>query len=472
MLNTLKCFDLLVTVLCFLLAMVVVAQNFTSISFEQFLSLRVKISNFLFMVVLLGAWYQTYSAFGLYRSRRFSSLQSEVVDILKASSVGTGLLLLLSVIISISMVDNLFLIAYWSSVSILMIFGRLVLRLVLYRVRLRGRNLRNVVIIGANERALRLARRIKAKPELGYWIMGFIDVPSVTGTGGFKETEYPLLASLNDFRLFLNENPVDEVFICLPMKSYYDEEAQIIALCEKQGVIVRLLSDLFSLKLGRARVDSVDGLAMITITTGAQEGRPIVTKRLLDLVGSVLLLAFLFPVLLATALLIKATSPGPIFFAQERVGLNKRPFRMYKLRTMVWGAERLQKELEHLNEVKGAAFKIRNDPRITPIGKFLRKTSIDELPQLFNVLKGDMSLVGPRPLPVRDYKNFHEDWHRRRFSVRPGITCLWQIGGRSDLDFNKWMELDILYIDHWSLWLDVKILLRTIPVVLQNKGAV
>jgi lipopolysaccharide/colanic/teichoic acid biosynthesis glycosyltransferase len=138
---------------------------------------------------------------------------------------------------------------------------------------------------------------------------------------------------------------------------------------------------------------------------------------------------------------------------------------------MVPGADRMQQELEHLNEVDGAAFKIRDDPRITPLGRLLRKTSIDELPQLFNVLKGDMSLVGPRPLPVRDYENFDEDWHRRRFSVQPGITCLWQVSGRSDLDFNQWMELDMLYIDHWSLWLDVKILLRTIPAVLQSRGA-
>lgn len=187
--------------------------------------------------------------------------------------------------------------------------------------------------------------------------------------------------------------------------------------------------------------------------------------------GSGFLLVLLAPLLLATALLIKATSPGPVFFVQERLGLNKRLFRIYKFRTMGAGADRMQQELEHLNEADGAVFKIRNDPRITPAGQFLRRTSIDELPQLFNVLKGDMSLVGPRPLPVRDYNHFNEDWHRRRFSVKPGITCLWQVGGRSDLDFDRWMALDMLYIDHWSFWLDMKILLRTIPAVLQSRGA-
>jgi lipopolysaccharide/colanic/teichoic acid biosynthesis glycosyltransferase len=174
---------------------------------------------------------------------------------------------------------------------------------------------------------------------------------------------------------------------------------------------------------------------------------------------------------LVAALLIKRSSPGPVFFVQERVGLNKRRFRLYKFRTMVADAEEKLAELEGLNELSGPVFKIKNDPRITPIGRFLRKASVDELPQLFNVLIGDMSLVGPRALPVRDYNGFDRDWHRRRFSVRPGITCLWQINGRNTIPFDKWMELDLEYIDTWSLWLDLKILLKTIPAVIRGHGA-
>src|SRR3990170_8801609 len=191
----------------------------------------------------------------------------------------------------------------------------------------------------------------------------------------------------------------------------------------------------------------------------------------MDIVLSLGLIIALTPVFLIVALLIKLTSPGTVFFVQKRLGLNKRMFDMYKFRTMAPDAEKKQAELEQLNEVKGAAFKIKNDPRITPMGKFLRKTSIDELPQLFNVLKGYMSLVGPRPLPVRDYEGFDQDWHRRRFSVRPGITCLWQVNGRSDISFDKWMELDMEYIDGWSLGLDLKILLKTIPAVFSRSGA-
>jgi lipopolysaccharide/colanic/teichoic acid biosynthesis glycosyltransferase len=183
------------------------------------------------------------------------------------------------------------------------------------------------------------------------------------------------------------------------------------------------------------------------------------------------MIALVSPLLVMVAILIKLTSAGPVLFVQKRLGLNKRHFTVYKFRTMAVDAERRISEIEHLNEVSGPVFKIRNDPRITPIGRFLRKTSIDELPQLFNVLVGDMSLVGPRPLPLRDYEGFNKDWQRRRFSVRPGITCLWQVEGRSSIPFERWMELDLQYIDKWSLWLDVRILLRTIPAVLKGLGA-
>jgi lipopolysaccharide/colanic/teichoic acid biosynthesis glycosyltransferase len=165
------------------------------------------------------------------------------------------------------------------------------------------------------------------------------------------------------------------------------------------------------------------------------------------------------------------TSEGPALFRQERVGLNKRRFLIYKFRTMVANADKMLPDLEMFNEVSGPVFKIKNDPRVTPIGRFLRRTSIDELPQLFNVLKGDMSMVGPRPLPIRDYEGFNEDWQRRRLSVRPGITCLWQVNGRSSIGFEKWMRLDLQYMDEWSLWLDLKILARTVPAVWKGSGA-
>jgi exopolysaccharide biosynthesis polyprenyl glycosylphosphotransferase len=209
----------------------------------------------------------------------------------------------------------------------------------------------------------------------------------------------------------------------------------------------------------------------VLAVAGSAEALPALVKRICDFVLSALLLIVLAPFLLVVAVLVKLTSPGPVLFNQTRIGLNKRQFRIYKFRTMIVEAEKMQNELLSRNEMAGPVFKITDDPRVTPLGKMLRKSSIDELPQLFNVLKGDMSLVGPRAMSLRDYRLFDQDWHRRRFSVKPGITCTWQINGRNSVPFEKWMELDMQYIDKWSLWLDFKILARTLPAVLRGNGA-
>ena len=191
----------------------------------------------------------------------------------------------------------------------------------------------------------------------------------------------------------------------------------------------------------------------------------------MDVAGATALLILLSPLMLLVALLVKLTSPGPVFFVQERLGLHKRRFPMFKFRTMVVDAEERQEELESLNEAGGPVFKLRNDPRVTPLGRWLRKTSLDELPQIFNVLLGELSLVGPRPLPLRDFERFDEFWFNRRFSVKPGLTCIWQVSGRSQTSFDRWIRQDLEYIDNWSLALDLKLLLKTIPAVLRGTGA-
>jgi exopolysaccharide biosynthesis polyprenyl glycosylphosphotransferase len=276
---------------------------------------------------------------------------------------------------------------------------------------------------------------------------------------------------LYDFNSYIKDHVVDEVIIALPMKSLYREAAKIFAICEEQGIIVRNLQDIFNSKLARSKTESFEGLSITTHYSGALNGWQVSIKRMMDIIFSVFALIVLSPLFLLIALLIKLDSPGPVLFIQERIGLNKRRFRLYKFRTMFDGADKLQQELEAANEVSGPVFKIKNDPRITRVGRILRKISIDELPQLFNVFKGDMSLVGPRPLPIRDYNGFNIDVHRRRFSVRPGITCLWQVSGRSSIQFEKWMNLDLQYIDQWSLWMDFKIIAKTIPAVLRGTGA-
>jgi exopolysaccharide biosynthesis polyprenyl glycosylphosphotransferase len=225
------------------------------------------------------------------------------------------------------------------------------------------------------------------------------------------------------------------------------------------------------LQVAKSYVDELEGVPVVTIQSGPQDSWPLAAKRLIDVVGSLTLLVLLMPVFAAIALLIKMDTPGPVFFTQDRIGFNKRRFRLLKFRTMQVGADKQQQMLESLNEAKGPVFKIKDDPRVTRAGKFLRRFSIDELPQLLNVLKGDMSFVGPRPLPIRDVERIDVQWHKRRFSIKPGITCLWQVNGRSNIAFDDWVRLDLEYIDQWSLGLDVKILIKTIPAVFRGSGA-
>jgi len=388
----------------------------------------------------------------------------------QATSLGTLCTTVLSIFFSVRMVTPTFLLVFWLASTGLTIGSRLCLRFFLEGIRRRGRDLRNVLIVGTNPRAVEFARKLEFKSESGYRVIGFVDIPW-SGFDKFCQSSSPLVCDFNGLAEYLRKSVVDEVVIGLPMRSFNGRCLAVAALCELHGIVVRFLPGIFNLKVAKPRAEEFGGDSLITLSTGPIDGWPVVFKRVLDFVLASLLLFLLAPLFLAVALLIKLSSEGPVFFTQERLGLNKRRFRIFKFRTMVTGAEQKQAELEHLNEVEGPVFKIKSDPRVTLVGRALRKTSIDELPQLLNVLKGEMSLVGPRPLPVRDYEGFDQDWHRRRFSVPPGLTCLWQISGRSSIGFDKWMELDMQYIDEWSLWLDLKILAGTIPAVLKGAGA-
>lgn len=446
------------------------AQENDLYAFEQFLAMRIKIENAILIGVLIVAWYLIFSAFGLYGSKRLSSRRDELSDIVKATSVGTLSMAVATVLFDIEMVSRGFFPAFWIIVTGVTCAGRSSLRALVGWIRRNGRNLRNVLIVGTNQRAVKFAHEIGAKAELGYRLIGFADEPW-HGLDARNHKQFPVVTSLNSLPAFLRSCEVDEVLIALPMRSFHQAAAHIVAQCEEQGILVRVLGDLFTPKLARSTFDILGQHSTVTLHTGAIGEKAILLKRGIDIFIALPALILLLPWFGIIAGAIKLTSAGPVFFVQERIGLNKRRFRCLKFRTMVSGAEHMQSQLEHLNEMHGAAFKISNDPRITPIGRFLRKTSLDELPQLINVLQGDMSLVGPRPLPVRDFHEFNEDWHRRRFSVRPGLTCLWQVNGRSSLSFEKWMELDLEYIDQWSLLLDLKIIFKTIPVVIKGSGA-
>jgi len=435
-----------------------------------FLESKVSLSSCVLFAIAILICYAVFSLSGLYRSKRMSTKRAEAADVLRAMAFSAVCIWAEGRLFAILTVTPYFLMTFWVFGATLVICTRLMVRYVLGVIRKRGRNLHHVVVLGTNARAIEFGRRIEAMPDRGCRLLGFVD-DNWRGMEKFRGTGFQLACSPEGLAEFLRHNVVDEVAIYLPIRSFYERAAEIAGLAKQHGILLRFDTDIFDLKLPRLDHELMDGSPQIPANDRGIGGWPLLFKRIFDIAGSLVLLAVLSPLFLVLALFIKLTSPGPVFFAQRRVGLNKREFTMFKFRTMVPHAEAIQEKLTHLNEMSGPAFKIKNDPRITPIGRVLRKTSIDELPQLFNVLKGDMSLVGPRAMSVRDYQLFSEDWQRRRFSVPPGITCLWQIQGRNSIPFEQWMKLDMQYIDKWSLWLDFKILARTIPAVFKGSGA-
>jgi exopolysaccharide biosynthesis polyprenyl glycosylphosphotransferase len=331
---------------------------------------------------------------------------------------------------------------------------------------------RHVLVIGYTSQSREFVRRILAAPELGYRVHGFVyargaSAAAVEGGTGHGPA---VLGSIDQLRTILEERTIDELILCVPFAENANDILATVKLGEELGIVVRVVVD--PVDRGYIHRMQFEYFGRDTVVTFFRQNLllQLALKRAIDLTLSAVLLVLLSPLLIVVAILIKLTSPGPIFFVQERVGMNQRPFRLFKFRSMVVDAEARKAELSGLNEMDGPVFKIKSDPRTTKLGRLLRKTSIDELPQLFNVLNGTMSLVGPRPPVPTEVEKY--DWlYRRRLSIRPGITCLWQIYGRNELTFKQWMELDRVYVETWSLWLDIKILLRTVPVVLLCRGA-
>jgi exopolysaccharide biosynthesis polyprenyl glycosylphosphotransferase len=465
-----KLLDLVLVVLSFGLTTALMVYERRGVSFSQFLSMRTRIANLVIFCLFLLICHLTFSFCGLYLSRRLSSRRAEITDVFNADTLAVGCFAAFSWLLSIRMVTAPFLVVFWISNMTVLCASRFVLRFILASIRVHGRNLRHMLVLGTNPRAVNFARKLLADRERGYRILGFVD-DDWPGMAEFRESGFQVVSDYVGLKTFLRLNVVDEVTIYLPFGSLYSHCHDVADLCQQHGIIMRFNSDIFGLNAPNRRTEEFDGDHFVATLTGMREGWPVMLKRTLDIVVSATLLLLLSPLFALAAFAIKIGSKGPVFFIQERVGLNKRIFRIYKFRTMIPNAEKLIANLERQNEATGPVFKIQKDPRITPIGKVLRKSSIDELPQLLNVLKGDMSLVGPRPLPIRDYEGFSEDWQRRRFSVKPGITCLWQVNGRSGISFDQWMQLDLQYLDEWSLWLDFKILAKTVPAVLRGSGA-
>ena len=315
---------------------------------------------------------------------------------------------------------------------------------------------RHFVLVGTAREIARMRRELEERADESTEIVAELDL---------IETPVQHIVSL------LHDHSVYGVILSAKHTNFEQIE-YVIRACELEGVEVWLLANFFSTQISRTSLDELLGHPLLIFRSTPEASWQGFVKQLMDFFGAIILIVVLSPVFLLIAAAIKSASPGPVFFRQKRSGLNGTPFTIYKFRTMNTNAEQFQHELAAMNEMSGPVFKVTNDPRITPVGKFLRKYSLDELPQLFNVLRGEMSLVGPRPLPVDEVKRFENLAHRRRLSVKPGITCLWQISGRNQIsDFREWVRLDLEYIDNWSLWLDAKILLLTIPAVLRGTGA-
>lgn len=435
----------------------------------DYLSERIKVSNALLGIALLITWHLAFAVQGLYLSHRFGQPPKELKEIARGVLI-CALALLVAAQVGRWPTINFVTVALFGLISFSLIAAtRMLLRWNLRRLRRRGHNVKSLLLVGGGSRGRKFAEDIQSRNDLGYKLVGYVDSDRVFANQTIAGERW--LGTLNDLPSILSNEVIDEAAIALPIKSQYNQIECAVGLLEEQGITTHLLSDLFPQKLARSHAAELNGVPIVSLHSVPPFSWRTETKRLIDLVGGTFLLMMLAPVFVFVAVAIKVDSPGPVFFVQNRFGLNKRRFRMIKFRTMRADAEAHMDELEHLNEKSGPIFKIRNDPRITRVGRWLRKTSIDELPQLINVLLGEMSIVGPRPLSVRDASRMEVAWQKRRFSVKPGLTCLWQVSGRSNLSFEQWMELDLEYIDHWSLKLDASILLRTIPAIVTARGA-
>jgi exopolysaccharide biosynthesis polyprenyl glycosylphosphotransferase len=412
-----------------------------------------------FAVIWVGAlWLE-----GLYILRARWSLRSEAYGILHASlgvAVATFSLLF---VLKLPDVSRLFLLSLFAGQTLATLTSRVMLRRLLGWLRSHGRIRRYMVVVGAGPAAEAFADRVERHVDLGIQVIGHL-----RWEGETEQPRRPILGSLDDVERVLHSRVVDEVAIVLPGEAAHKIEP-ITRLCEEEGRIVRMPLDVISLTLPGGRIEDFDGLPLLSLLYGPDRVLSLAVKRSIDVVVSAINLLLLALPIAAIGLLILWRDGGPVFFRQERVGLHGRTFRMLKFRTILPDAEARLAELEALNEIRGPAFKLTNDPRLTRSGSILRRTSLDELPQLWNVLRGEMSLVGPRPPLPREVAGY-DIWHRRRLSMKPGITGLWQVRARREPDFDRWVQFDLDYIDRWSLLLDLKIILRTIPALVTQSG--
>ena len=400
---------------------------------------------------------------------RSQTISEQMGRIVKEMSLTLGLVITLIFLLKLTLFSRLVLISFGiASVLALVLARQLVVWFYFSRKSNSTENHLRVLIVGSGRRARMLGDQLQESSAWGVQIVGYLDP---TGESAGRRSSDVILGDVEHINTVLRDNVVEDVIVAVPRSMIGDVQA-IIDACQEEGVRLRFMADIYDIEAARIQLTQVNNIPLLGFEPVARSEGALLAKRIFDLTVTLAAMPVLLPFLALVAIAIRIDSKGPVFFMQSRIGLHKRPFRMYKFRSMVPDAEARMSEVEHLNEADGPNFKIENDPRVTRLGRFIRKTSIDELPQLFNVVLGDMSLVGPRPMSKRDVELFDKGVQRKRFSVRPGITCLWQVSGRSDLSFDDWLKLDLEYINTWSFWLDIRILLKTIPTVLKGSGAV
>jgi exopolysaccharide biosynthesis polyprenyl glycosylphosphotransferase len=419
------------------------------------------------LAIAIPYWCLTLYANGIYLSMRTRSYL-EILWSLVKSAVMTFLMLGTFIFLfKLTFMSRLFFLLFIALSFLFIWLEKTALFMSSHYVRRQGLNTRRLLIVGTGKRAVEFVRKADQHPEWGFEILGAID--DEPGRGVHQVGRLAVIGTLEDIPTIFHKDAVDEVVFVVP-RSRLNSLQGAIDNCETEGVVVTVAVDLFDTKLARSSVTELDGMPLLHFKTTNTKEWELLVKRLFDFAASGVGILVLSPFFLVLAILIKATSKGPVFFKQGRLGLSGRKFTLYKFRTMRMGAQDILSEVTDLNDMTTPEFRDKKIHWITPVGRFMRKFSLDELPQLFNVFVGHMSIVGPRPT-VPDEVDKYKAWQRRRFSMKPGITCLWQVNGRNNVAFEDWMKLDLEYLDNWSLWLDAKILLKTVPVVLFGIGA-
>ena len=430
------------------------------------------LTNYLpFWGVLLLAWYAAAIERRLWRWRTVEPLGPATFGLLRA--VGNAAIVcgfLLAVLIPGVRSMRRFLVLFCALAFVALLLFRISARFLTRLVYRLGYRIRRIAVVGANERTEQLVQALGSKARFGYEVAGVFENDRMR-TDSFGDSGLPCLGEIAALEYVLKEQRVDEVYVTLPVRSQFDVIKYVVSVCERVGMPVHVVGNLLPLNIAKSRAVLIGDIPLISLSSRSETYALLALKRIMDFVASSILIVAFAPLFLILAVLIKLESKGPAFFVQDRIGQNHRHFKMFKFRSMVPNAEELKKDLMHLNEADGPIFKIHSDPRVTRLGRFLRKYSLDELPQIFNVWLGHMSLVGPRPLIAHEVDQF-QWFERRRLSVKPGMTGFWQVSGRSDIPFKEGIEMDLAYIDSWSFSRDVLILLKTFKAVLSGRGAV